>query len=63
MRTEGVSRASIPLQLAASTLGVGYIGMKVGEYMGGSLGGVLGLTAGLVIGFFGYIAVIIRREQ
>lgn len=61
--SESISRASIPLQLAASTLVVGFIGMKIGEYLGGSFGGALGFLAGLVVGFFGYIAVIIKREQ
>ncbi|MBU7027863.1 MAG: hypothetical protein HXS48_13080 [Theionarchaea archaeon] len=60
---EPISRASIPLQLAASTIVVGFIGMKIGEYVGGSFGGALGFLVGLVVGFFGYIAVIIKREQ
>lgn len=63
MRKVGFSQVSIPLQLAASTLGVGYVFMKAGQYIGGDFGGILGLLAGLVVGFFGYIAVIIKREQ
>ena len=57
------SYLSIPLQLAASTLGMGLVFMKVGTYFGGDFGGVLGLMIGLVVGFFGYVAVIVKREQ
>jgi hypothetical protein len=57
------SYLSIPLQLAASTLGMGFVCMKVGTYFGGNFGGVLGLMVGLVVGFFGYVAVIVKREQ
>lgn len=57
------SQLSIPLQLAASTLGVGFVCMRMGEYIGGDFGGVLGLMVGLILGFFGYIAIIIKREQ
>ncbi len=59
----GISAISIPLQLAASTLVVGFIGMKIGKYMGGNFGGAIGFLAGLIVGFFGYIAVIVKREQ
>lgn len=63
VQTAGISRLSIPLQLAASTVGVGFVGYKVGDFIGGTAGGALGLLVGLILGFFGYIAVIIRREQ
>lgn len=63
IHTEGISRLSIPLQLAASTVGVGFVGYKIGDTLGGTTGGALGLLAGLILGFFGYIAVIIKREQ
>ncbi|KYK35477.1 MAG: hypothetical protein HXS46_05615 [Theionarchaea archaeon] len=59
----GSSQLSIPIQLAASTLIVGFILMKVGEYVGGTFGGAIGLMMGLIVGFFGYVAVIVRREQ
>jgi F0F1-type ATP synthase assembly protein I len=57
------SRLSIPMQLAASTLVGGVLGYKAGEYFGGALGGALGFMAGLIVGFFGYIVVIVKREQ
>lgn len=57
------SSLSIPLQLAASTIVVGWLFMKVGTSVGGDFGGVLGLAVGLMVGFFGYIAVIVKREQ
>lgn len=62
-RKSEFSRLSIPIQLAASTIGVGLLCMKAGEYMGGEMGGVFGLMVGLILGFFGYVAVIIKREQ
>ncbi len=57
------SQLSIPLQLAASTIVVGFLGMKVGKYIGGDFGGALGFMFGMVTGFFGYIAVLVKREQ
>lgn len=57
------SKLSIPLQLAASTIVVGFLGMKVGKYIGGDFGGALGFMLGMVTGFFGYIAVLVKREQ
>lgn len=63
MNAKDFSHISIPLQLAASTIGVGIVGWKVGEYVGGDFGGALGFMIGLVIGFFGYVAVIVKREQ
>ncbi|MBU7013824.1 MAG: hypothetical protein HXS52_07235 [Theionarchaea archaeon] len=59
----GFSRLSVPLQLAASTLIMGIIGMKVGRWIYGDFGGALGLMIGLIAGFFIYIAVIVKREQ
>jgi hypothetical protein len=59
----GISALSIPLQLAASTVVVGFIGMKIGKNIGGDFGGAMGFLAGLIVGFFGYIAVIVKREQ
>lgn len=53
---------SIPFQLAASTLGVGLVGMKVGEYFGGAFWSAIGFLGGLVAGFFGYVAFMARRE-
>jgi hypothetical protein len=60
---EGISRISIPLQLAASTVVTGFVFMKVGSAMGGEYGGAFGLIAGLMVGFFGYLVIIIKREQ
>lgn len=57
------SHLSIPLQLAASTVIMGIIGMKVGNWIYGDLGGALGLMVGLITGFFTYVAVIVKREQ
>ncbi|MBU7042813.1 MAG: hypothetical protein HXS47_04400 [Theionarchaea archaeon] len=54
---------SVPLQLAASTLIGGLMCMKAGEVLYGEMGQALGLLIGLVLGFFGYIAVIIKKEQ
>jgi zinc transporter ZupT len=57
------SHLSIPLQLAASTIVMGFIGMKVGTWIYGDFGGALGLMVGLIAGFFTYLAVIVKREQ
>ncbi|MBU6997189.1 MAG: hypothetical protein HXS41_03565 [Theionarchaea archaeon] len=57
------SHLSVPLQLAASTLIMGIIGMKIGEWIDGDFGGALGLMVGLIAGFFTYVAVIVKREQ
>jgi hypothetical protein len=57
------SHLSIPMQLAASTLVGGLMGYKAGEYFGGDLGGALGFMAGLIVGFFGYVVAMIKREQ
>jgi len=54
---------STPLQLAASTVIGGLLCMKVGDMLYGKMGQALGLLTGLVAGFFGYIAVIIKKEQ
>ncbi|MBU7031469.1 MAG: hypothetical protein HXS53_02955 [Theionarchaea archaeon] len=54
---------STPLQLAASTVISGLVCMKIGDMLHGRTGQILGLMAGLVAGFFGYIAVIIKKEQ
>lgn len=59
----GASALSIPLQLVASTLVVGYIGMKIGRYIGGDFAAAMGFLVGLIAGFFGYIVVIVKREQ
>jgi hypothetical protein len=57
------SHLSIPLQLAASTVIMGIIGMKVGNWIYGDFGGALGLMVGLIVGFFTYVAVLVKREQ
>jgi hypothetical protein len=65
MRISGadLSRMSTPFQLAASTIIGGLLCMKVGDILYGKMGQALGLLTGLVVGFFGYIAVIIKKEQ
>jgi hypothetical protein len=63
LAAEDLRNISVPLQLAASTILTGFIGMKIGAELHEEIGQALGLLTGLILGFFGYIAVIIRKEQ
>jgi F0F1-type ATP synthase assembly protein I len=63
LAAEDLRNLSVPLQLAASTIITGFIGMKIGGELHEAFGEPLGLLIGLIVGFFGYVAVIIKKEQ